>query len=87
MSHDASTRSSDAKAIVLMIAVIAGAVGLVGLVLDHMSITASQVHPITVAKAASHASPATKTAEVVAKAEEVWAADESARGARSEASH
>lgn len=87
MSHDASTRSSDAKAIVLMIVILAGAVGLIGLVLDHMSIDASQVHPIATARAASHASVPQKTVAAVAEAEQSWAADESARGTRPEAAH
>lgn len=87
MSHDTSTRSFDARAIVLMIVVIAAAVGLIGLVLEHMSVDSSKIHPIASAHATSQTSSAKKAVEAVANTEETWAADESARGTRPEASH
>jgi hypothetical protein len=87
MRRDSSNHQADAKALVLMIAITAGAVGLVGLVLDHLSIDTSQVHPIASARASSHAPAPRKTPEVVTKDEETWAADESSHGMRPEAAH
>jgi hypothetical protein len=87
MRHDSATRRSDAKAIVLMIAVLAGAVGMIGLVLDHVSIDPSKVHPIAAARASSHPAAQRQPVEIVAQAEERWAADESARGTSPDASH
>ncbi|MEO8937678.1 MAG: hypothetical protein ABI277_02690 [Burkholderiaceae bacterium] len=56
MSRATSSRSFDARAIVSMIVVLAGAVGPIGLVRDRTAVDSPQVHPIASAPATSHAS-------------------------------
>ena len=103
MDIENSIRDSDAKVLAVMIAIVAGIVGLLGFLINDISIDASRVEPIRTShlslqptRPAASATTGASTKPSVAEApvkpaattpEENWSADESSFGLRPDAAH
>lgn len=89
MKLDPSIRNAETKVLALMIAILAGMVGLIGFTLKDLSIDTSRVEPVHTAHAAllSVAAQADSEAGAPVAPEENWAPDESAHGLRPDAAH
>ena len=92
MHIDPSLESTDYQTIAVMVAILAGLVGLLGFAINDPTVDLAQVQPIVVAhtNAATgpEAAPSSATgAPAVKSPEENWAPDESSHGMRPDAAH